>query len=151
MKKRNEGLLLELKKIIAYNNTGESNLKRSLSTARCFEASPELVRSIGNKWTKQKRMPIGNLLKPELFKFKHHLNVDEESQGHLEANLIDPMPWIVTHPAPALAAAQITTQAEFDRTYRTIIDMRKATKTGTLFLSLELILIFHQEMNKFFP
>ena len=132
---RDEGLLLELKKIIAYNNSGESNLKRSLSTARSFEASPELVRSIGNKWTKQKRMPIGNLLKPELFKFKHHLNVDEESQGHLEANLIDPMPWIVTHHAPALAAAQITTQVEFDRTCRTIIIEEGYKNRNLIFIS----------------
>ncbi len=132
---RNEGLLLELKKIIAYNNTGEPNLIRSLSTARNFEASPELVRTIGNKWTKQKRMPIGNLLKPELFKFKHHLNVDEESLGHLEANLIDPMPWIVTHPVPALAAAQITTQAEFDRTYRTIIVEEGYKNRNLIFIS----------------
>ena len=132
---RNEGLLLELKKIIAHNNTGEPNLIRSLSTARSFEASPELVRSIGNKWAKQKRMPIGNLLKPELFKFKCHLNVDEESHGHLEANLIDSMPWIVTHPAPALAAAQITTQVEFDRTYRTIIAEKGYKNRNLLFIS----------------
>ncbi len=132
---RNEGLLLELKKIIAYNNTGEPNLIRSLSTARSFEASPELVRSIGKKWTQQERIPIGSLLSPELFKFKHHLNVDEESQGHLEANLIDPMPWIVTHPVPALAAAQITTQAEFDRTYRTIIVEEGYKNRNLIFIS----------------
>jgi len=132
---RDEGLLLELKKIIAYNNTGEFNLKRSLSTARSFEASPELVRSIGNKWAKQKRVPIGNLLKPELFKFKHHLEVDVESQGHLESTLIDPMPWIVTHPAPALSAAQITTQAEFDRTYRTIIVEEGYKNRNLIFIS----------------
>ncbi|MDR4497258.1 MAG: hypothetical protein MRK02_04940 [Candidatus Scalindua sp.] len=107
---RSEGLLLNLPKIIAYDNKGEFNLIRTLSTARCFEASPDLVRSIGSKWAQQERKPIGTLLRPELFKYKHHLDVDEESQGHLEANLIDPMPWIVTHPAPALAAAQITTR-----------------------------------------
>ncbi len=38
-------------------NTGEPNSIRSLSTARSFEASPELARPIGNKWTKHKRMP----------------------------------------------------------------------------------------------
>ncbi len=132
---REEGLLLELKKIIAYNDMGESNLKRSLSTARCFEASPELVRSIGKEWAQQKKIPIGNLLRPELFKFKHNLKVDIESQGHLESNLIDPMPWIVTHPAPALAAAQINTQAEFDRTYRTIIVEEGYKNRNLIFIS----------------
>lgn len=132
---RDEGLLPELNKIIACNNTGEFNLKRSLSTARCFEASPELVRSIGRKWAQQKKIPIGNLLRPELFKFKRHINVDLESQGHLEANLIAPMPWIVTHPAPALAAAQITTQAEFDRTYRTIIVEEGYKNRNLIFIS----------------
>ncbi len=130
-----EGLLLDLSKVIAYDNMGEPNLVRSLSTARCFEASPELVRVIGKKWAQQERKPIGSLLSPELFKFKHHLNVDEESQGHLEANLIDPMPWIVTHPAPALAAAQITTQVEFDRTYRTIIVEEGYKNRNLVFIS----------------
>jgi|TARA_Y100000310_G_scaffold344434_1_gene457168 hypothetical protein len=132
---RDEGLILELKKFLAYNNAGEPNIVHSLSTARNFEASPELARSIGNKWTKQKRMPIGNLLMPELFKFKRHLNVDEESQGHLEANLIDSMPWIVTHPVPALAAAQITTQVEFDRAYRTIIAEEGYKNRNLIFIS----------------
>ncbi len=132
---RDEGLLLKLKKIIAYNNMGEPNLIRSLSTARSFEASSELVKSIGNQRTKQKRMPIGNFLKPELFRFKRQLNVENESQGHLEANLIDSMPWIVTHPAPALVAAQITTQIEFDRTYRTIIAEKGYKNRNLLFIS----------------
>ncbi len=132
---REEGLLLELKKIVAHNNSGEPNLIRSLSTARIFEASPELVRSIGNKWDKQKRMPIGNLLKPELFKFKLHLNVDERRRGYFEANLVESMPWIVTHPAPALVAAQITTQVEFDRTYRTIIAEEGYKNRNLLFIS----------------
>ncbi|MBT6231478.1 MAG: hypothetical protein HOI47_32960, partial [Candidatus Scalindua sp.] len=87
------------------------------------------------KWAQQERKPIGRLLSPELFKFKHHLSVDEESQGHLEAILIDPMPWIVTHPAPALAAAQITTQVEFDRTYRTIIVEEGYKNRNLIFVS----------------
>ena len=45
------------------------------------------------------------------------------------------MPWIVTHPAPALAAAQITTQAEFDRTYRTIIVEESYKNRDLLFIS----------------
>jgi hypothetical protein len=38
----------------------------------------------------------------------------------MEMNLIYPMPWIVTSPWPALTAAQINTQVEFDRTLRTL-------------------------------
>jgi len=132
---REEGLIPELKKIVAHNNSGEPNLIRSLSTARSFEASPELVKSTGNKWPKQKRMPIGNLLRPELFKFKLHINVDERRRGHFEANLIEAMPWIVTHPAPALVAAQITTQIEFDRAYRTIIAEKSYKNRNLVFIS----------------
>jgi len=33
------------------------------------------------------------------------------------------MPWIVTSPAPLLLAAQINTQAGFDRTFRTILSI----------------------------
>ncbi len=45
------------------------------------------------------------------------------------------MPWIVTHPAPALAAAQITTQSEFDRTYRTIIAEEGYRNRNLIFIS----------------
>jgi hypothetical protein len=45
-------------------------------------------------------------------------------RDHMEVNLIYPMPWSVTSPWPALTAAQINTQVEFDRTLRTLAHAR---------------------------
>jgi hypothetical protein len=132
---RDEGLMLEMEKLLAFNQANKPNMVRSYSTARCFSASEYLIDMIGDNWPDKKRRTIGKLLEPELFKFKHELHVDEESQGHLEKNLIGPMPWIVTHPAPALAAAQITTQVEFDRTYRTILNEPNYKNRNLVFIS----------------
>ncbi len=120
---RQEGLFLDLERIISWDERGNPKLVRSLSTARTFEAAPELIARIGKHWPEEggEPMPIGRLLTPDLFRYKRDLVVDTESQGHLEQNLIDPMPWILTHPEPALAAAQINTQVEFDRAYRSIL------------------------------
>ena len=65
--------------------------------------------------------PIGDALTPNLFYFRRKIVSDEEGRGHLERNLIRFMPQIVTAPAPALTAAKINTQIEFDRAYRTLV------------------------------
>ena len=132
---RKEGLFLNLKQLIAYDEMDHSKLIRSLSTARTFEASAELIKRIGNRWPQEKSQPIGAQLTPDLFRFKRDLVADTESQGHLEQNLIDPMPWIVTDPAPALAAAQINTQVEFDRAYRTILKEKGYQGRNLLFIA----------------
>ncbi|HBS26792.1 MAG TPA: hypothetical protein DD827_06660 [Gammaproteobacteria bacterium] len=119
--RRKEGLFLDAEKLIAYYNSGSAKLLRSLSTARTFEAATELINLLGDDWPEDKRRPIDAFLKPELFSFKRNFSRDEQELRSLEINLIDAMPWIVTHAAPSLAAAQINTQVEFDRTYRTII------------------------------
>lgn len=45
------------------------------------------------------------------------------------------MPWIVTHPAPTLAAAQFTPQVEFDRAYRSILNEPSYANRNLLFIS----------------
>jgi len=134
-KSREEGLFLDLNQLIAHDDQGNPKLIRSLSTARTFEASPELIERVGGFWPLEKVQPIEKLLTPDLFRFKRDLVVDAESQGHLEQNLIDPMPWIVTDAAPALAAAQINTQVEFDRAYRTILKEKVYEGRRLLFIA----------------
>jgi len=137
-KDRDEGLLLDLEKLIAVDLSGKAELIRSLSTARCFKASPAFIKSLkisGVNWPQKGRIAIGTLLTPDLFKFRRNINNEVEGVGHLEKNLIEPMPWIVTHPAPALAAAQILTQIEFDRTYRTIINEPGYHHRNLIFIS----------------
>ena len=53
----------------------------------------------------------------------------------MENHLINPMPWIVTSPAPLLLAAQVNTQAEFDRTFRTIVQSPQYQDKQLLFIS----------------
>ena len=137
-KDRREGLLLDLEKLIAIDPAGQAQLIRSLSTARCFKASPAFIKSLNisiDNWPQGKKIAIGALLTPEFFKFRREINSEVEGPGHLEKNLIEPMPWIVTHPAPALAAAQILTQIEFDRTYRTIINEPGYRNRNLIFIS----------------
>ena len=45
------------------------------------------------------------------------------------------MPWIVTSQAPLLTAAQVNTQAEFDRTCRTIVKAQEYRDKRLLFIS----------------
>jgi len=134
-KSREEGLFLDLNQLIAHDDLGNPKLIRSLSTARTFEASPEMIERVGDFWPREQMKPIEKLLTPDLFRFKRDLVVDAESQGHLEQNLIDPMPWIVTDAAPALAAAQINTQVEFDRAYRTILKEKVYEGRRLLFIA----------------
>ncbi|MCW8930393.1 MAG: hypothetical protein OQL19_09165 [Gammaproteobacteria bacterium] len=137
-KEREEGLILDLDKLIAIDLNGNAQLIRSLSTARCFKASPAFLKnlkSVVDNWPNGKKIEIGDLLTPELFKFRRQINDEVEGPGHLEKNLIEPMPWIVTHPAPTLASAQILTQIEFDRTYRTIINESGYKNHNLIFIS----------------
>lgn len=130
---RSEGLILALDQLIAQDESGNPKLVRALSTARRFQASPELISRIGDDWPVNAAAPIGRLLTADLFTFRRNLPTDPHN--HLEQNLINPMPWIVTDPAPALAAAQVNTQVEFDRTYRTISQEKGYQQRNLLFIA----------------
>ena len=66
-------------------------------------------------------MLVGEQLTASLFYFKKRISEALEGRDQLESNLSRSMPSIVTSIFPGLAAAQINTQIEFDRAYRTII------------------------------
>ena len=75
-------------------------------------------------------------LVPELFRFKRDIGGDIEGQSHLEQNLLNPMPWIVTSdPSPLLVAAQVNTQAEFDRAFRSIVKEKYYRDKRMVFIS----------------
>ncbi len=140
---RQEGLLLDLDKFIDFDDLGNAKLLNSLSTAKCFRASPQLIEQVAEDWPDGKRVAIGELpinkgLLPEYFSFKRQFNTEQqevEGPEHLEKSLMPAMPWIVTHPAPTLAAAQILTQEEFDRAYRTIVNESGYKNRNLLFIS----------------
>ena len=134
-KNREEGLFLDLEKLITTKN-GQITLLRTLSTSSVYTVSEELSNSLPDQiWATNKPVNIGQHLEPELFVFKRNMARNIEDSNHLENNLIHQMPWIVTAHAPMLVAAQINTQVEFDRTFRTIAKTHQYQGKRLLFIS----------------
>jgi hypothetical protein len=120
--KRDEGLFLNLDRLATLDAGGGFRLAHCQSTAKSLLAAPELRRQMEQTgWTEGRCEPIGDRLLPEYFRFKRDIQGDLEGRSHLEQNLLEPMAWIVTAPHPLLTAAQVNTQVEFDRTFRTIV------------------------------
>lgn len=119
---RNEGLFLNLDRIVASQDEDAPKPVQVLSTSRTFLASPRLRKLLGDDaWPTEGRRAIGKRLRPKLFYFRRELDGELEGTMHLEHNLLESMPWIVTSSNPLLTAAKINTQVEFDRTFRTIV------------------------------
>lgn len=117
---RPEGLFLNLARLIERHEDGRFRPVRTYSTAESFDANPAMRRlakelAIPNGG----RVAIGKALKPKMFTFQRPLDSTLEGRDHQELGLQGAMPWIVTSPHPLLTAAQINTQVEFDRAFRT--------------------------------
>ncbi len=118
---REEGLFLNLNRMVEPADD-EIHPVRCLSTAKSLAVASELRHLMeASGWREGQREAIGQRLLPEYFRFKRDIQGDLEGRSHLEQNLFDPMAWIVTSPHPLLTAAQVNTQVEFDRTFRTIV------------------------------
>jgi len=119
---RGEGLFLRLERLARRSERGGWKPLKTLSTSKAFDAAPEFADSLPDAlWDEGRGSPIGDHLTPDLFTFKREIPADIEGRYHLEANLSPAMPYIVTAHWPALVAAQINTQVEFDRAFRTIV------------------------------
>ena len=130
--KRTEGLFLELDKLISKDN-GRFNLLHNLSTSKVYAASEEICQHLpDNIW---QGTTIGKNLGPEMFIYHRHVSDDIEGYDHLENNLINAMPWVITSDSPLLVAAQVNTQAEFDRAYRSIVKEPEYQEKKLLFIS----------------
>ena len=70
-----------------------------------------------------------------MFYFRRDIAPMAEGVHHLEHNLIRYMPQIVTSASPTLTAAEINTQVEFDRTFRTIVKDRAYKGKKVLFIA----------------
>jgi hypothetical protein len=117
---REEGLMLHMARLVRFDAEGHPSYVQSLSTAKVFHMADGLAARLAGR-IPATPTPIGERLTPDLFYFRRKIQSDEEGRGHLELNLIRFMPQIVTAPAPALTAAKINTQIEFDRAYRTLV------------------------------
>jgi hypothetical protein len=117
---RTEGLFLNLSRLAERDAEGEFIPVRTYSTSKSFIASPSLQRQLSDLHFREgERIPIGAHLKPKMFFFRRDLDETPEGRDQQELGLIAAMPWIVTSPHPLLTAAQINTQVEFDRAFRT--------------------------------
>jgi len=113
---REEGLFLNLSMLIESRNN-EFIPVESYSTSKCFKLSKEIKQYF--EGVKNKKA-IGRELKPDYFFYKKEVSSNVEGHQHLEYNLVNVMPWIVSSKEPLLAAAKINSQVEFDRSFRTI-------------------------------
>ena len=125
---REEGVFLNTEQMIANQNVIDS-----YSTAKSFIASNQLITKIGETWP-DKKTAIGKHLFPELFYFKYKTD-DLIASGRLNRNLISSMPEIICSSSPALTAAQINAQVEFDRTFRTIVKEKAYRGKKVVFIS----------------
>ncbi|MDX2456924.1 MAG: hypothetical protein QNL87_05400 [Gammaproteobacteria bacterium] len=133
---RDEGLLLKLDRIVQVDARGNPMPELSRSTAKVFSASPVLLADLeGYEWKEGCGEAIGDRLHPDLFFYKRKISQHHEGRDHLEKNLIDVMPNVVTSQWPALTAAQANTQVEFDRAFRTIVQEPAYRGKKILFIS----------------
>jgi hypothetical protein len=133
---RNNSLLLRLDKLIASDAGQQAIPLRILSTAKVYTPAQEFIDRMGeaafNGITPQ---PIGANLTADMFYFRHDITEMTDGEHQLEHKLSSYMPQIVTSDKPALLAAQITTQIEFDRTFRTIVKEQAYKGKKVLFIA----------------
>lgn len=133
---RESGLFIHLDCLVAKGENGTADPIRTLSTSKAYCIHPEFEKRIPHSvWRQDKKMPIGIDLTPDMFYFKRNIVETSEGRDHLENNLTSHMPRIVTSSFPALTAAQVNTQVEFDRTYRTIIKEHEYAGKNLAFIS----------------
>jgi len=133
---REQGLLLKLDQFVPVDARGAPAPEQSLSTAKVFSVSPALHKHLKDyQWKSGHGAPIGRHLHPDLFFFRRNISHHAEGRDHLEKNLINVMPYVVTSDWPALTAAQANTQVEFDRAFRTIVQEPAYKGKKVMFIS----------------
>lgn len=148
---RDDGLFLHLDKFITTDADGQPVSMKMMSTAKVFAPAPGLIARIGEaSFNGITPKPVGTKLAPDMFYFKRNIPDLEEGAHHLEHNMIRYMPQIVTAPSPVLMAAQINTQIEFDRTFRTIVKEHDYKGKKVLFIA-GLNIDISPESDQIFP
>ncbi len=138
---RDQGLLLKLNDILDMDTQGKPVAIGALSTSKIFSATPALIKYLDNhyvdhyEWKSGHGEAIGDRLHPDLFYYHRTISHHDEGRDHLERNLIDVMPYIVTSKWPALTAAQVNTQVEFDRAFRTVVQENAYCGKKVMFIS----------------
>jgi hypothetical protein len=133
---REQGLILKLDSMTQVDADGNLTAKACLSTSKIFPASAEFIRHLSDyQWRSGRGEPIGERLSPEVFFFRRKISQHLEGRDHLDRNLLNVMPFVVTSKWPALTAAQANTQVEFDRAFRTLVQESAYQGKKLLFIS----------------
>lgn len=133
---RAQGLFLNLERLVHHDSSGKFHTLNTLSTSYALPAAPALVERLGEAaWPSHGSTELGINLAPEDFYYKRIFSNRDPLQDQLERNLLAPMPWIVSANHPLLTAACVNTQAEFDRTYRSLAHNPALQDKNMLFVS----------------
>lgn len=125
---REEGIFLNMSQLVS-----NLDIVRSYGTAKSFIAAESFIKRVDKDWPKTKS-PINKFLFSESFHFKRQTD-NTTANGILNQNLIKAMPKILHSKSPALTAAQVNTQVEFDRTFQTIVKEKAYRGKKVVFLS----------------
>lgn len=135
-RQRKEGLFLHAERLVAWAELGQPRPVATRSTGHIFLASEALIERLGaDAWPESGSEPIGKRLAAEDFYFKHTSDNPDPFQDQLETNLLTPMPWILSSRHPLLTAACANTLAEFERTYRSLVQAPAMQNRNLVFLS----------------
>lgn len=135
-RQRQEGLFLHAERLVAGAEHGQPRPVATRSTGHIFLAADHLVARLGEAaWPLEGSAGIGKRLAAEDFYFKHKSDSPDPFQDQLESNLITPMPWILSSRHPLLTAACANTLAEFERTYRSLVQAPAMQRRNLVFLS----------------
>lgn len=133
---RAQGLFLNLERLVQHDANGKFHTLHTRSTAYALPAATTLIERLGEAaWPDTGSVGIGQQLAAEDFYYKRTFLNRDPLQDQLELNLMMPMPWIVTSQHPMLTAACVNTQAEFDRTYRSLSQHAALKNKNMLFVS----------------
>ena len=135
-RQRKEGLFLHASRLVAGAEHGQPRPVSTRSTGHVFLAAEQLVARLSEEaWPDEGSVAIGKRLAAEDFYFRHKSDSPDPFQDQLESNLITPMPWILSSKHPLLTAACANTLAEFERTYRSLVQTPVMEGRNLIFVS----------------
>ncbi len=133
---RNEGLFLRADRLFEFEAGSYKYPLQILSTSKTFAAAKPFVDTVGHSAFREARpTPVGERLAANLFNYKRDIPLMVEGRHHIENILLRFMPRIVTSQFPILSGALLTTQMEFDRTYRSIVKEGAYRDRNLIFIS----------------
>jgi hypothetical protein len=133
---REAGIFLNIDQFVAMDSGHLPEPLNVFSTSKAFRINPDLKKRLPKSFFREdKRVMVGEKLTADLFYYNKRVSEALEGRDQLERNLSHSMHRIVTSTFPGLAAAQVNTQVEFDRAYRTIVSENSYKGKNLVFIA----------------